>query len=47
VFISKSISTEEYGAKMQQVLEKYVEKGVSAVVFGDVFFGRRAEISRG
>lgn len=37
VFISKNISTEEYGAKMQQVLEKYVKRDVSSVVFGDVF----------
>lgn len=37
VFISKNASTEEYGAKMQQVLEKYVKAGVFSVVFGDVF----------
>lgn len=37
VFISKNISTEEYGAKMQQVLEKYLKRDVSSVVFGDVF----------
>jgi uncharacterized protein (TIGR00290 family) len=37
VFISKSASNEEYEAKMQEVLEKYLEIGVSAVTFGDIF----------
>jgi diphthamide synthase (EF-2-diphthine--ammonia ligase) len=37
VFISKSASNEEYEAKMQQTLEKYLQAGVSAVAFGDIF----------
>jgi uncharacterized protein (TIGR00290 family) len=37
VFISKSASNEEYEAKMQEVLEKYQETGISAVAFGDIF----------
>jgi uncharacterized protein (TIGR00290 family) len=37
VFISKSASNEEYEAKMQEVLEKYLGTGVSAVAFGDIF----------
>jgi uncharacterized protein (TIGR00290 family) len=37
VFISKSASNEEYEVKMQEVLEKYLGTGVSAVAFGDIF----------
>ena len=37
VFISKSASNEEYEAKMQETLEKYLKAGVSAVAFGDIF----------
>lgn len=37
VFISRNASTEEYGSKMQQVLEKCMKAGVFSVVFGDVF----------
>lgn len=37
VFISKDASNEEYEAKMQEALEKYLEAGVSAVAFGDIF----------
>jgi len=37
VLISKNASTEEYGSKMQQVLEKCMKAGVFSVVFGDVF----------
>ena len=37
VFISKSASNEEYEAKMQEILEKYLKAAVSAVVFGDIF----------
>ena len=37
VFISKNTSDEEYESKMQKVLTKYVDSGVSLVVFGDVF----------
>ncbi|MFC1738014.1 diphthine--ammonia ligase [Planctomycetota bacterium] len=36
-FISKNISNEQYEAKMQQVLEKYLTAGVSSVAFGDIF----------
>lgn len=37
VFISKRASNEEYEAKMQEALEKYLKAGVSAVAFGDIF----------
>jgi uncharacterized protein (TIGR00290 family) len=37
VFISESASNEEYEAKMQEVLEKYLKTGVSTVAFGDIF----------
>jgi uncharacterized protein (TIGR00290 family) len=37
VLISKNASNEEYEAKMQEVLEKYLETGVSTVAFGDIF----------
>ena len=37
VYISKNSSNEEYGAKMREVLQKYLTGGVSSVVFGDIF----------
>jgi uncharacterized protein (TIGR00290 family) len=37
VFISKDTSDEEYAAKMQTVLARYLAAGVSSVVFGDIF----------
>ncbi len=37
VFIPKSCSSEEYGAKMMGVLTKLKQNGVSSVVFGDIF----------
>jgi uncharacterized protein (TIGR00290 family) len=37
VFISKSASNDEYEAKMQETLEKYLKAGISTVVFGDIF----------
>lgn len=37
ILISKASSNEEYESKMKQVLEKYLSKGVSSVVFGDIF----------
>lgn len=37
VFISKDTSNEEYGAKMHEVLTKYLLVGVSSVAFGDIF----------
>lgn len=37
VLISKDASNEEYEAKMQEILEIYLEAGVSAVAFGDIF----------
>ena len=37
VFISKAISDKQYGAKMQDVLTKYLADGISSVVFGDIF----------
>jgi uncharacterized protein (TIGR00290 family) len=37
VFISKSASNEEYEAKMQEVLEKYLKASISTAVFGDIF----------
>ncbi len=37
VFISKNSSHEEYGARMQETLERYLALGVSSVVFGDIF----------
>ena len=37
VFISANTSNEEYGAKMQALLERYAQVDVSAVVFGDIF----------
>ena len=37
VFISKNSSNEEYDSKMKEVVQKFQESGVSAVVFGDIF----------
>jgi uncharacterized protein (TIGR00290 family) len=37
IFISKNASSEEYESKMRDVLAKYIETGVSSVVFGDIF----------
>lgn len=37
VFISKDSSNEEYGSRMREVLIRFKQAGVSAVVFGDVF----------
>jgi uncharacterized protein (TIGR00290 family) len=37
VLISADMSSEEYGAKMREVLESHRARGVSSVVFGDVF----------
>jgi uncharacterized protein (TIGR00290 family) len=37
VYISKNSSNEQYGAKMEEVLQKYLKAGVSSVVFGDIF----------
>jgi len=37
VFIPKNCSDEEYEAKMQMTLQKYRDKGISKVVFGDIF----------
>jgi uncharacterized protein (TIGR00290 family) len=39
VFISKSTSNEEYESKMRATLTRFQNKGVSAVVFGDIFLG--------
>ena len=37
VFISKDSSNEEYESKMREILIRFKQAGVSAVVFGDVF----------
>ena len=37
VFIPKSCSNEEYGAKMSEALIKFKQDGVEAVAFGDIF----------
>ena len=37
VSISADMSSEEYGARMREVLERYLAQGVSGVVFGDIF----------
>jgi uncharacterized protein (TIGR00290 family) len=37
VLISADMSSEEYGARMREVLERHQARGVSSVVFGDVF----------
>ena len=36
VFISANMSEQQYGAKMQSVLERHAAHGVTAVAFGDV-----------
>jgi uncharacterized protein (TIGR00290 family) len=36
VFISRNASNEEYEARMEQVLAKHKEAGVTSVVFGDI-----------
>jgi uncharacterized protein (TIGR00290 family) len=37
VFISRNASNEEYESNMARVLTRYKEKGVTSVVFGDIF----------
>jgi uncharacterized protein (TIGR00290 family) len=37
IFITKGASNEQYEHKMEQTLIKYVDAGVSSVVFGDIF----------
>lgn len=37
IFISKEASNEEYESKMRDILAKFRKRGVSAVVFGDVY----------
>ena len=37
VFIPKSCSTEEYGARMKEALERFKQQGVEDVAFGDIF----------
>lgn len=37
IFLSKNSSNQEYEQKMKESLEKYIEKGISGVVFGDVY----------
>lgn len=37
VFISKSVSNEQYESKMLNVLTRYLADGVRSVVFGDIF----------
>ncbi len=37
IFISQSCSNEEYESKMWEVLSRFKQKGVSSVVFGDIF----------
>jgi uncharacterized protein (TIGR00290 family) len=37
VIISKGASNEEYEAKMRNVLKKYLQAGISSVIFGDLF----------
>lgn len=37
VFISRNASNEEYESNMVRVLTRYKEKGVTSVVFGDIF----------
>ena len=37
VFIPRSCSNEEYGAKMSQALNKFKQDGVETVAFGDIF----------
>lgn len=37
VFISKASSNEEYESKMEEVLTRFKQEGVSLIVFGDIF----------
>ena len=37
VFISKACSNEEYESKMERILTKFKQDGISSVVFGDIF----------
>jgi uncharacterized protein (TIGR00290 family) len=37
VLISKRSSNEEYEAKMEEALLRYKEKGITSVIFGDIF----------
>lgn len=37
VSIPADMSSEEYGARMREVLERYLAQGVTGVVFGDIF----------
>ena len=37
VYISSTASNDEYEARMQEILEEYLKKGVSTVAFGDIF----------
>lgn len=37
MYISKDTSNEEYESKMQELLETYLESGVTSVVSGDIF----------
>lgn len=37
IFIPKNSSNKEYESKMRRVLERYLEVGISHVVFGDIF----------
>lgn len=37
VSISSTASNDEYEARMQEILEEYLKKGVSTVAFGDIF----------
>jgi uncharacterized protein (TIGR00290 family) len=37
VYIPKDASNEAYEKRMKKVLEEYLEKGISSVVFGDIF----------
>jgi uncharacterized protein (TIGR00290 family) len=37
VSFSKSSSNDEYATKMQEILSRYQKRGVSSVIFGDIF----------
>lgn len=37
VFIPSGASTAEYEARMQDILEKFLKKGITDIVFGDIF----------
>jgi len=39
LYISKNCSNDEYESNMREVLETYLKKGISSVVFGDLFLG--------